>query len=70
MATAQSALARLWKPRRIFYQKCGGQLNTRFGRNTVTVGVQRQQADWQLRCSYRSNRWTTRWEELPVARLT
>ncbi|WP_227876003.1 DUF4113 domain-containing protein [Kushneria konosiri] len=106
VATAQRALARLWKPRRILYQKCGvqlmdlqdvdgqqldvfqtpqsdderqrsdhlmatlDQLNTRFGRNTVTVGMQRSDADWQLRCDYRSNRWTTRWGELPVARLT
>lgn len=104
--TAQQALARLWKPRRIHYQKCGVQLmdlrdvdgqqldafqtpqsdaerdrsdrlmttldelNNRFGRNTVTVGMQRQEADWQLRCAYRSKRWTTRWEELPAARLT
>ncbi|WP_236944409.1 DinB/UmuC family translesion DNA polymerase [Kushneria marisflavi] len=106
VATAQRALARLWKPHRILYQKCGvqlmdlmdvdgqqldvfqtpqsdderqrsdhlmatlDQLNTRFGRNAVTVGVQRRNADWQLRCGHRSNRWTTRWTELPAARLT
>lgn len=104
--TAQQALAQLWKPQRIVYQKCGvqlmdlvdvdgqqldvfqtpqsdaerkrsdhlmaalDQLNTRFGRHTVTVGVQRSDADWQLRCAHRSNRWTTRWDELPGARLT
>ncbi|WP_445619856.1 DUF4113 domain-containing protein [Kushneria sp. Sum13] len=46
------------------------QLNTRFRRNTVTIGGPRQDVDGQLRCVYRTNRWSTHWEELPAARLT
>ncbi|OHV11188.1 Y-family DNA polymerase [Kushneria phosphatilytica] len=45
------------------------QLNRNYGRGTVTVGMQRQEAAWQLRSNYRSNRWTTRWEELPTVKL-
>ncbi|REC94859.1 Y-family DNA polymerase [Kushneria indalinina] len=45
------------------------QLNGQYGRGTVTVGVQRQAAAWQLRSNHRSNRWSTRWEELPTVRL-
>ena len=45
------------------------QLNAQYGRGTVTVGVQRPDAAWQLRSNYRSKRWSTRWEELPTVIL-
>nr|WP_108842037.1 Y-family DNA polymerase [Kushneria phyllosphaerae] len=45
------------------------QLNGQYGRGTVTVGVQRQNAAWQLRSNHRSKRWSTRWDELPTVRL-
>ncbi|WP_457808873.1 Y-family DNA polymerase [Kushneria sp. EE4] len=45
------------------------QLNGQYGRGTVTVGVQRQNAPWQLRSNHRSKRWSTRWDELPTVRL-
>ncbi|MDN3520010.1 Y-family DNA polymerase [Halomonas ramblicola] len=44
------------------------EINRRMGRGTVTLGRPRPGAAWQLRCAHLSNRWTTRWDELPVAR--
>lgn len=45
------------------------QVNGQYGRGTVTVGVQRHDGAWQLRSNYRSNRWSTRWDEVPMAKL-
>lgn len=44
------------------------ELNKRMGRDTVTLGRPSPGSAWQLRCARRSNRWTTRWDELPKAR--
>jgi len=43
-------------------------LNRRMGRDTVAFGMPRPDAAWRLRCANRSNRWTTRWKELPTAK--
>ncbi|KXS38721.1 MAG: DNA polymerase V [Halomonadaceae bacterium T82-2] len=43
-------------------------LNRRMGRDTVTFGMPTPGAAWSLRCGNRSNRWTTRWQELPIAK--
>ncbi|MGI4826615.1 MAG: DUF4113 domain-containing protein [Janthinobacterium lividum] len=45
------------------------QLNATLGRGTVRVlSAGPKDAAWKLRAEYRSPRWTTRWEELPVVR--
>jgi len=44
-------------------------VNRRMGRGTVTFGMPAPGADWPLRCLNRSNRWTTRWSELPTAKV-
>lgn len=42
-------------------------LNQRMGRGTIKLGTPSPGAAWHLRCAHRSNRYTTRWGELPVA---
>ncbi|WP_163650682.1 Y-family DNA polymerase [Modicisalibacter sp. 'Wilcox'] len=44
-------------------------LNRHLGRDTVAFGMPRPGAAWPLRCANRSHRWTTRWAELPVAKV-
>lgn len=44
------------------------ELNQKMGRGTVTFGKPSPGAAWQLRCAHRSQRWTTRWAELPRIR--
>lgn len=44
-------------------------LNRNYGRGTVTVGMQQSTSAWQLRSNHLSNRWTTRWDERPTARI-
>ncbi|MBZ9558113.1 MULTISPECIES: Y-family DNA polymerase [unclassified Modicisalibacter] len=44
-------------------------LNRTMGRGTVKFGMPSPDAAWHLRCANRTNRWTTRWEELPRVRL-
>ncbi|MDI4636721.1 MULTISPECIES: DUF4113 domain-containing protein [Halomonadaceae] len=43
-------------------------VNGKMGKGTVRLGVPRQNAAWHLRCTHRSPRWTTRWNELFSAR--
>ncbi len=44
-------------------------LNATLGRGTVRIlSAGPKDAAWKLRAEYRSPRWTTRWEELPVAK--
>lgn len=43
-------------------------LNRKMGRGTVTLGHSSPKAAWQLRCANRTQRWTTRWDELPKLR--
>lgn len=40
-------------------------LNTRHGRGTVSLGLNRKENAWRLRCANRSPRYTTCWDELP-----
>lgn len=42
------------------------ELNSRYGRDKVRFAVQGFKSRWQTRAQFRSNRWTTRWEELMV----
>ncbi|WP_110692126.1 Y-family DNA polymerase [Salinicola halophyticus] len=44
------------------------ELNQKMGRGTVRIGTPSAGAAWHLRCSHRSPRYTTRWEEIPAAR--
>jgi len=43
-------------------------LNQRMGRGTVSIGRPSHGAAWHLRCANRTPRYTTRWEEIPVAK--
>ncbi|MCE8002727.1 Y-family DNA polymerase [Billgrantia ethanolica] len=43
-------------------------LNRRMGRDTVKLGMPTPGAAWHLRCAHRSDRSTTRWDELPKVR--
>jgi len=43
-------------------------LNREHGKNTVRLGMPRKQNAWELRCEHRTPRYTTRWEELAVAK--
>ena len=43
------------------------ELNRRMGRGTVKLGTPSPGAAWHLRCANRTNRYSTRWEELPTA---
>ncbi|WP_447042420.1 Y-family DNA polymerase [Vreelandella sp. H-I2] len=40
------------------------QINQRMGQGTISFGMTDAQAAWQLRCAHRSDRFTTRWDEL------
>ncbi|RUR38571.1 Y-family DNA polymerase [Vreelandella populi] len=42
-------------------------LNREHGRGTVRLGMHRKQNAWELRCQHRTPRYTTCWDELPVA---
>ncbi len=43
-------------------------LNREHGKNTVRLGMARQGNAWELRCQHRTPRYTTRWDELAVAK--
>lgn len=43
------------------------QLNGRF-RDTINFGITRKHQDWQTRCTRRSPRFTTCWDELPTVK--
>ncbi|MBD3895813.1 Y-family DNA polymerase [Halomonas sp. ML-15] len=43
-------------------------IRTRFGREALTLGVQTDDAEWQMHSRQRSLRYTTRWAELPAVR--
>lgn len=45
------------------------ELNRRMGRGTVRVGGTKGKADWKLKAGLLTQRYTTRWDELPVAQL-
>ena len=40
------------------------QINQRMGQGTISFGMTNAPAAWQLRCAHRSDRFTTRWDEL------
>ncbi|BBI60601.1 hypothetical protein HSBAA_19070 [Vreelandella sulfidaeris] len=40
------------------------QINQRMGQGTISFGMTDAPAAWQLRCAHRSDRFTTRWDEL------
>lgn len=42
-------------------------LNREHGKGTVRLGMQRKKNNWELRCEHRTPRYTTKWNELPVA---
>lgn len=42
-------------------------INQRMGRGTINFGMTDAKAAWQLRCAHRSDRYTTRWDELMQA---
>lgn len=71
-AVQQPALwSELDRERRERAWKTVDQLNAKLGRGTVRVlAAGPKDAAWKLRAEYRSPRWTTRWEELPVVRST
>ncbi|WP_179951229.1 Y-family DNA polymerase [Billgrantia lactosivorans] len=43
-------------------------LNQRMGRGTLKLGTPSPGAAWHLRCAHRTQRYSTRWEELPAVR--
>ncbi len=43
------------------------QINQQMGQGTISFGMTDAPAAWQLRCAHRSNRFTTRWDELMQA---
>ena len=42
-------------------------INAQFGRGTVTTGANGTEKRWAMRSGNRSPRFTTRWDELPIA---
>lgn len=44
-------------------------INREHGRDAVSIGKPRAGNAWALRCQHRTPRYTTRWDELPIARL-
>lgn len=44
-------------------------INRKHGRGALSLGKASDNAAWQLKCEHRTPRYTTRWDELPVARL-
>ncbi|WP_110641087.1 Y-family DNA polymerase [Salinicola sp. CPA57] len=45
------------------------ELNKRMGSGTLRLGGTKGKADWKLKAELLTNRYTTRWDELPVAHL-
>ena len=43
-------------------------INQKMGKNTIHLGGIRQTAAWQIKRDMLSQRYTTRWEELPFAK--
>jgi DNA polymerase V len=43
-------------------------LNVRYSKDTLRYAAMGTNQRWQTRAQYRSNRWTTRWEEIPVVK--
>ena len=43
-------------------------LNDRIGRDAIGFGLSREQADWKMKMAYRSPRYTTCWNEIPVVK--
>ncbi|MGM0703896.1 MAG: Y-family DNA polymerase [Pseudomonadota bacterium] len=44
-------------------------LNREHGRGTVSVGLSSKNAAWHLRSQWRTPRYTTRWDELPIVKM-
>ena len=42
-------------------------INKKIGKRTVFFGAQGTTREWRMRCDNRSPRYTTNWEELPIA---
>ncbi|KAA0016831.1 DUF4113 domain-containing protein [Salinicola corii] len=45
------------------------ELNRRMGRGTVRLGGTRGKAAWKLKADLLTQRYTTRWDELPTVRV-
>ncbi|RUR34772.1 Y-family DNA polymerase [Vreelandella andesensis] len=43
-------------------------LNREHGKNTVRLGIPRKENAWELRCEHRTPRYTSRWDELALAK--
>jgi DNA polymerase V len=59
------------KGRSAHLMKAVDQINTRFGNAVIrsaAAGVNSDKQDWQMRSSNKSPNYTTRWDELPIAR--
>ena len=44
-------------------------INQKHGRGALSLGKTSVDAAWQLKCEHRTSGYTTRWDELPIARL-
>lgn len=44
-------------------------INGRFGRGTIGLGISSKSADWRMKQAALTPRYTTRWAEIPVARV-
>ena len=55
-------------PKKITLMHVVDNLNTRFGKNTLFFGAMGVAPKWKARCERRSNRYTTDWSELALAR--
>lgn len=55
-------------PKREELMKTLDKINRRFGANKVIFAVQgSKKSDWAMNCNYRSPRYTSSWQELPIA---
>lgn len=44
------------------------ELNQLYGRGMMRFASMGTNQRWQTRAQYRSNRWTTRWQEIPIVK--
>ena len=45
------------------------QINARYGRGTARLGLTRKDRQWQMRREHLSPSFTTKWSEIPVAKI-
>ena len=55
-------------PRRLALMTAIDRINARWGRGTLTLGVEQLSHGWAMRQERLSPRYTTRWEDVPIAR--